>query len=135
MTDEQHAHLSRYVRDVADALRLRDLDILLMRDRPEESFRGQSQGVYGQPEIKVWIDPGLAIDRGLMRETVIHELLHAHFNPMRDLFLHVYNGEPTGEDVPAVFYRSFKERWEFCLDTTARIVAPFLPLIDPFPEG
>lgn len=26
MTDEQHAHLSRYVRDVADALRLRDLD-------------------------------------------------------------------------------------------------------------
>lgn len=133
MNDVQYTHLNAYVREIADLLRLRDLSVTLDHNPPGSDCRGMSQGIYGQPELRVWLDLALLLEPDQLRETVVHELLHAHFNPMRDLFLHVYDGEPS-EDVPGVFYRAFKERWEFCLETMARIIAPSLPLIAPLPE-
>lgn len=128
----QHAHLNAYVREIGDRLRLRDWNISLNHDAADGEYAGQSQSTFGRKSLTVWLNPGGVLNPPEFRQTVVHELLHAHFNEMRDLFYRVYDGEPT-DDVPGVFYRMFKERWEVCLDTVADVIAESFPLMEPLP--
>lgn len=136
MRHDQHAHLNEYVRMIADDLRLKDTHVELKRDDTTGFMNGESQSAYGRNGLWLWINPALALDLVQLRQTVVHELLHHHFNPMRDVFLRVYGHEPDTDDtLVGALYRLFQERMESCLDVCASIMADHLPMMDPFPEA
>ena len=121
--------LRPYVRDLADRMGMRDWDVRLVDDamEPGPTVDAQSKVYYGQRRIDVWIaEHHQQGDAAFLRLLVVHELLHAHLDPMDEPLESLRNS--IGETVYhplTILYRNLLER---SCDAIAVAWAQTLPL-------
>ena len=131
--------LADYVREVADRMYLRDWT-LFTSDDPESEPEGGIDGehgernaciecTFGRRAASVWLNPdywrdGAPEDR---RQTVVHELIHAHMHGAREVVANATVGKyptSTAHTLMAIF----DVQMEYAVDTLADIIAPLMPL-------
>ncbi len=127
MNDEQHESLSSYLRDLADALLLRDWEITLERGWSDSD---------AYATISVWAEENHAnvkVCEGFFghpaserRETLTHELLHLHINPIKHALQNARSN--LGEHTYGVVEGMMDDATEFAVDGIARVLAAYLPL-------
>jgi hypothetical protein len=129
--------LREYVRDMADALELRDWTITVTVTEPDspgradgKRWQASSESIPGRKFVYLTFAPDVREWRlQSLRSTVAHELIHAHFAPLiemvrEDLFQHL--GRPTYE----VFCDGATRWLEYGVDAMADATAKHLPLIE-----
>lgn len=128
MTKSQHRAAERYIRRIADELRLRDWTVLL---DPEPSSEGTSATVtpiYGRRRAIVYLSADfLETSAEEQRHTVAHELIHLHLEPCSATILNDLQA-PLGENADTILERVYMRHLEYAVDGLADAVAPMLPL-------
>lgn len=129
--------LGAYCREIADKLELRDWWVSTRVEDPGGPDRqdgkrwgASSDSTPGQKHVKVTFDPGCRDwSREELRQTVAHELIHAHLAPMAEMERVDLTGHLSNE-AHALFDAGFTRHLEFAVDALADAVAPSLPLIE-----
>lgn len=133
------AGLAVYVRECADLMRLRDWDIDVTtdpEDEPEEGVDGDRcatfQGTFGRRHALIWVSPSYWVDAApeQRRQTICHELIHAHHHGAREVMANALARYPSS--TAAVLKAIFDVQAEYAIDSLANVLAPLLPLP---PEG
>ncbi len=134
--------LRSYCRDLADKLELRDWwvstrvgDVGGSQDRYDgKTWGASSESVPGQKHVKLTFDPDCRNwDRRDLRQTVAHELIHAHLAPMVEM-TRVDLAPHLGQQAYELYDAAFTRHLEFAVDALADAVTEHLPLID-WPKG
>jgi hypothetical protein len=129
--------LGSYCRTIADKLELRDWWVLTRvgdPGGPEDRYDGKrwqasSDSTPGQKSVKItFAEDCREWDREELRQTVAHELIHAHLAPLTEM-VRVDLAPHLGSQALHVF-DSFTRHLEFSTDALADALAPHLPLID-----
>lgn len=130
--------LGRYCREIADKLELRDYwvstrigDVGGPQDRYDgKTWGASSESIPGQKHVKLaFSEDCRGWSRENLRQTVAHELIHAHLAPMVEMERVDLSGHLSNE-AHALFDASFTRHLEFAVEALADAVAPHLPLID-----
>lgn len=130
--------LCRYCRDIADKLELRDWwvstrigDVGGPQDRYDAKRWGaSSESVPGQKHVKLaFSEDCRGWDTRELRQTVAHELIHAHLAPMVEM-TRVDLAPHLSNQAHLLFDAAFTRHLEFAVDALADAVAPSLPLIE-----
>jgi hypothetical protein len=130
--------LRRYCRDLADKLELRDWwvstrvgDVGGPRDRYDGKIWGaSSESVPGQKHVKLaFVEDCRGWDRRELRQTVAHELIHAHLAPMVEM-TRVDLAPHLGQQAYELYDAAFTRHLEFAVDALADALAPSLQLIE-----
>lgn len=130
-TSEQQRSIGGYVRDLADAMGLRDWMILLAFDPPV--IRGAIASIrltYGRKVATIAFERDFATRTpGDIRHTVVHELVHVIEDPVTSV---LQNAGPDllGKIAFLPLWEATRERAELATDQLADVIAPFMPLID-----
>ncbi len=135
MTEDQWQSLERYVRQVADGLRLRDWTVNVERDAPENPDAGGSvRIIYGRKLAYIRVCSDFAsYTPQEQRHTVIHELIHIHLEPACNIVLNDVR-EYLGRAADDLLWSGFKRSMEYGVDGLADAVAPLLPLWEKPPS-
>jgi len=130
--------LGRYCREIANKLELRDWWVSTRVDNvggPQDRYDGKtwaasSNSIPGQKHVMLAFDPGCREwSREELRQTVAHELIHAHLAPMVEMTR--VDLEPhLADQAHVLFDAAFTRHLEFAVDALADAVAPHLPLIE-----
>lgn len=140
MDDATQAYWQKYVDILQPLLRLRDWDVTVCRERPDNESHGASIGCfYGQKRAELCIH--MQHFNGLSdydkKVTIAHELMHLHTARTKD-FVRTFcdtQSEETHGFFWSVYYEAFEEETE----TLAQIIAPFLPdpdvVVGPYPTS
>lgn len=130
-TDQEWQTLELYVRAIADALELRDWSIDVSRDAPSsEEFIASCSCAQSRKNASIYFsDVFRHVDPIEQRQTVVHELLHAHHEVcwrmvQTDLL------SPLGQETYGVFCDGYRRAMEYAVDAIAEALARHLPLID-----
>lgn len=120
--------LTEYIRWIANRLGLRDWILTLMRQPSEDDCIASVNLTYGRKLAQIYVAWDiLERDPAEIRETVIHELLHVHyepaFNQAQNDLLHV-----MGDDTHSLFMAAFRRQVEYATDGLAAAIAPLFPL-------
>lgn len=131
LTAADRAALTTYVRTLADALGLKDWKITIEKEPSDDDCDASIQGVYGRRIGMLWIHRDFrTFSSDRQRQTLIHELLHLHFEPMRH---HVENLLEASTAVsPEMFdlvESVLSTGAEYGIDTLAEAIAPKYPPI------
>lgn len=128
MNDAQHAALSGYIRDLADALLLRDWEITLERGWSDSD---------AYATISVWAEENHAnvnVCEGFFghsaeerREWLTHELMHIHLD-RPDRLVRKVASQVDNNSAMQLAKDLHHDEIEICVQRLARILAPFLPL-------
>lgn len=131
MTNRERKILGEYCRDSADAIELRDWHIDLSKEPCDEDSCAQSRCRYGQKRIELRFpdDFPTASSPEDQRDTVIHELVHAHLDPPWKLLDEDVFGL-LGREARALVVAEFTRSIEYAVDGLSRAIAKHLPLID-----
>jgi hypothetical protein len=109
-----------YIRRLADAMGLRDWTVGHDGREPYDDGRASAECVYGRKILWVRLSDDFHADKPeRQRQTVVHELIHAHFSAM-NRFL-----REELDDRPFATYRLLAE---YGVDALADVIAPHLPL-------
>lgn len=130
MTKPERAALLHYIRWMADAMGLRDWTVALGDSPCDNKLSAQCSCTNGQKHVTISVCAdfrGMPIDE--VRETIVHELVHAHFEPCwqqvrADLLEHL------GQATYNVFVDSFRRNMEYSVDGISRAIAGHMPTID-----
>lgn len=127
MNDAQHEALSAYIRELGDALLLRDWDLKLSRAFCDDSNHAtiSLHNAKNQGEVFLGRD-WLARTPEERRQTMVHELLHAHTARLCRTMTRLQ--ENDSRDLIEYVDAAFDNEEEIFIDTLSRILAPFLPL-------
>lgn len=130
MTKRDRAALGRYLRWVADAMELRDWTVTLGDGVCEDHLEAEALCTFGQKDIGITFGAEFR-DRSAesQRETVVHELVHAHF----DACWKMVQGDladALGKPVYYVFCDSYRRAMEYAVDGLSKSIAKHLPLIE-----
>lgn len=123
--------LERYARVVADRLELRDWTVAVDLETPgsDDDWHAYSDCTMGRKHVRVAITPACR-DWPLeeLRQTVAHELVHAHFAVPWEMVRRDLHGLllQTAYDV---FADGFRRTLEYGVDAVADALAKHLPLI------
>lgn len=85
MNERDRLHVQAYVRDVAEQLELNDWRITIVDEPPEPGADGgeslaQIEDVYGRRLAALRLCPDfIALEPRVQRGTIVHELVHLHF--------------------------------------------------------
>lgn len=125
MDDQTHAFWLKYLRQIADLLDLRDWNLFLHRNGPEnDELMAASLIRYGRRWQNHWLsETFLHASPETQRQTVIHELLHIHFYPIQAVVHQAFD-----DDEQRTFCRLHHMHLEETLDSVATAIAEFLPL-------
>jgi hypothetical protein len=137
MRKRDHNALREYLRDLADALELRDWTVALAVGDPSGPARADghrwgasSESIPGRKHVTVTFPPDVRDwEPNELRVTACHELIHAHLAPLSemwrvDLYQHV--ARPTYE-----LFNDGATRWlEYAVDALADATARHQPLIE-----
>lgn len=119
--------LGQYIRHMGDLVSLTDFQLILMDELPPEGCSGQAVPIRGRRVggIKIqlgWMDESETD----FRQTVVHELLHFHFEaitqPIDDI------EDVLGKMIHAPLANAVDVAVETCIDTVAHGWAQHLPL-------
>lgn len=127
--------LADYVRDIADRMHLRDWAVLVSDDpddAPEDGIDDERcatfRGTLGRRAAFIWInrewwEQATPEER---RQTIVHELIHAHEHASREVVIHALTVYPrrTAEVLQGIY----DVQAEYAIDTLADVIAPYLPL-------
>lgn len=130
--------LGNYLRDLADKLELRDWTVSLEvgdpgglnNARPDgKRWGASSDSTPGCKHVTITFpDDVRHWDRAVLRQTAAHELVHAHFHPLSEMWridLHPHLHQQAYE-----LFNDSATRWiEFGVDAMADALAQHLPLI------
>lgn len=126
MTDDQHAAYMAYLRAIADLLGLRDWQIVLERGSAEEGARARVFIHRTKDEAMVqFSEMWWSFDREQQRQTIVHELLHAHTGRLCRVVTRL-SGLAT--DHLEYVLDAHDEEEEIVVQRLSRIIAPFMPL-------
>lgn len=137
MTKRDRRALVRYVRAMADALELRDWTVWVSiaepgaPDRPDgKRWMATSESAPGRKDVEITFAPDVREwDRERLRQTTAHELIHAHFAPLVEMWRVDLHGHLGRESY--VLFDASATRWlEYGVDALADAVAKHLPLIE-----
>lgn len=137
MTKRERKALGEYCRELADKLELRDWTInLCVEDpggpgRPDgKTWAASSESTPGRKYVDLTFAPDCrGWDRSVLRATVAHELIHAHFAPLTEIVRTDLAGH-LGSQAYDLLNRAFTRHLEYGVDAMADAVARHLPLID-----
>lgn len=127
--------LADYVRDLADRMRLADWVFFVSSD-PEampgdgiDDVRcGTFAGTYGRKSARIWINAEWwkEVSPEERRETIVHEVLHAHFHSSHETVSQMVTTHPrrTADALLGIY----DVQSEYAVDAIAHVLAPFLPL-------
>jgi hypothetical protein len=120
--------LQPYVREIADAMRLRDWDIEVDGSKLAEEGRcAQTRVSVRRKSATIRLGSCWASDsREEQRDTVVHELLHLHFEPLYEGLRNLRNN--VGESAWSVANNAFNDAAEQAIDQLARVLAERFPL-------
>jgi hypothetical protein len=117
--------LQRYVRQLADALRLRDWTIEVQDDPCDDDAHGQIKIAYGRRQAAIWLSRD-NVELEKVRHTVVHELIHCHLEPMR---WSLNNAQEVLGSIPfGIFAGAAEDALELAVDGLADAIAPHMPL-------
>jgi hypothetical protein len=114
-----------YIRRLADLMRLRDWTIEL--DPPladDDSRAGHVVVIYGRKLAQIALRP--TQDAAELRHTIVHELVHCHFEPACAM-VHTDLEEVLGKAADQVFWHAFRRSAEYAVDGLADAIAPLMP--------
>jgi hypothetical protein len=125
--------LAAYCREVADHIELRDWHIELVWD--DQSWATADATVAsGRKWVRIrwseafWTDPPVE-----QRDTVVHELVHAHLEGMDGLVRSEAVQRAMGNAAHGILVAAHLDALEHACDAITRALAPSFPLI-PWPE-
>lgn len=123
--------LADYIRTTADEMGLRDWEIRLEDDPASEGCCASVRATYGRKLAKVYVEKDFktAQTPEEQRDTIVHELIHLHFESMSNMVrcdLERIIGQPTDH----VFFNGFERQFEYGVDAMAGALAKHLPLIE-----
>jgi hypothetical protein len=122
--------LDRYVTALVEAMGLRDWHICLSPVTAEDGSDAEIVVTFGRKEARVLIsDSFREQDADHQRNTLVHELLHCHLEPMSSMVERDLE-DVLGKAADAVFSAGFERHLEYCVDGIAAILAPHMPLIE-----
>lgn len=130
MNDQQHAFWLAYVRQLADLLGLRDRDVIVERDPPNDA----------EALAYIWchadaVNAHIYLSRDFLNQltperqrcVIAHELLHIHTTPYDAQVRWMLDHLPQNE-LTAALPTLVRTEVERLTDRLAYVVAPFLPL-------
>lgn len=129
MNDTTYAALRDYTRRLADALLLRDYEVRLHRDTAGRDTNAQTRPSDVKRETTIWLNHDALTTRTPeeTRQTLVHELLHAHTARLDRVTERLREQLPDSGTVAYARDQADEEE-EILVDTLARVIAPFLPL-------
>lgn len=128
LTKEDRAALLDYTLGIAGSLRLHDWAFIL-REGAERGSWAESISTYGKREFTIRFCKNFRkAPRAQVRETIVHELLHAHLQPTWQ-YLNVALPAILNRKATAAFRHACHQREEEAVNDIARAIAPFFPLI------
>ena len=136
MNDAQHAALQTYVRAIADQLLLRDWEIIVSRDHTDgdDPALADIAVLAVEDYATVRVNVGFFVQTPTrQRETVIHELIHAHTDRVKRVWNQI-NEQVKDNDLLTFGWELQRRELEILVQKLARILAPTLPLPD-LPPG
>lgn len=125
---KQRSRLRHYIRQIANALELRDWAFTLSHDPPTDADAiACIECVYGRKHAVISVAARFwASAPEEQRQTIAHELIHCHLQPT------VWNLNSLGSHVPVstfdVLMGTHRDALEFATDALADAIAPHLPL-------
>lgn len=119
--------LGKYVREMADLCGLRDWTVRVDMDPCDEDNAGECRVIYGRKYGIVRVSHDWAEKPPEeLRNTIIHELLHMHCEPMMWAVNNVQ--VPLGSVAFGILDGSFRDALEVAVDSIATAWAETLPL-------
>ncbi|MEO5929748.1 MAG: hypothetical protein ABIR47_07440 [Candidatus Kapaibacterium sp.] len=131
MTEAEYKILDEYMRTIADRLMLRDWTIIVKRDACGENSAGDMWGLKGRKVAYIRVaDDFRTTSEAEQRHTVVHELLHCHFESAWHVIEHdLKSTGALGGPLHMMCYESFKRQMEFGVDGVADALDPYMPPI------
>jgi hypothetical protein len=130
VTKRERKALEKYVRWVADAMELRDWTITIDNDPCADDLEGSAVCTFSQRHVTIAFATNFRDrDPADQRETVVHELLHAHHEVTWRMVQTDLAGA-LGKPVYYVFCDSYRRAMEYTVDALAKTIAKAMPLID-----
>lgn len=128
MTTEQHRALVQYVNECACLLELHDWRFRVHREPPRDASSNAAFNAGPRRRCaSLWFSDGfMRDDPENQRQTVAHELLHAHLNGVRHMVAGVE--DHMSRAVYDVWDDAFNTIFESAVDAIAYAIAPRLPL-------
>lgn len=128
MTPRQWKSLGRYVRQIGDAMWLRDWTFDINHNPSDGDMLAAVECTYGRKIATLQFCPNWPnLDPELQRHAIVHELLHVHMSGARNL---VYHTLPSllGEAAWSAFESAFRQNDEMATDGLADAFASLFPL-------
>lgn len=126
--------LGAYLRALANDLGLRDWTVTLASERDaNESTLASCVCAYGRKCLTVQIGTAWeGHDRDERRQTLVHECLHAHLDPVRLVLANLETN--LGDHVFGVARCSLRDAVEYAIDAIASEIAKHYPLPPELPR-
>jgi hypothetical protein len=121
MIDERRKRFGPYLRQLADLMGLRDWTVFIHEDPPDDpSLAAEADCRFGLKRINVAVsEKFLKFDPEEQRQTLCHELIHAHLAPMHHYLHRVLKDEQ---------WEGYRIPMEYGVDGMAQEWALHLPL-------
>jgi hypothetical protein len=118
------------MRWIADEIELRDWTITLADEPCDSDYTAKINCIEGRKHAVIAFNPEFReMDPDDQRQTIIHELVHAHHAicwrmVQSDLI------QPLGQETYNIFADSYRRGMEYCVDAVADALAKHMPLIE-----
>ena len=129
MDDATQEYWQSYINILKDHMKLRDWEVILVRDAPEKDSWEACIGVFfGQRWAELCLNLPLFLTRtpAEQKATIVHELLHLHTEGTKDL-IHKWCSEGEENQTNRFFWNVYYEKYEIETETLALILSPWLP--------
>jgi hypothetical protein len=125
----KHDYWQRYVRDLADRMRLRDWHITVTTDPPDkENAAAQVVCTYGRKIAELRLSKEWAgYTPTEQRHYMTHELVHCHLDVPWAMVIDDMKGV-IGNQAHEVLVWPFARAMEYAVDGLAEVIAPSMPL-------
>jgi hypothetical protein len=118
--DPRRRAFTPYVRALADLMELRDWTVSVDDSAPDDGMMASVHCAYGRKNLTISLSDGFLDEpEGRQRQTVAHELVHAHLQPMHQML----HGE-----LQSSAFAAYKLPMEYAVDAIAEGWARHLPL-------
>jgi hypothetical protein len=133
MTDNEHSILSKYIRDVADKLGLKDWEFELKREPPEDKDAGaEVSPAEGRKFAHILVASDFREYKPKTQANyILHELIHLHLQSACDVIrLDLWENRVLPQTTYDVLCGGFRRQIEYAVDGLATALAPMFPVIE-----
>jgi hypothetical protein len=133
LTKPQFDIVGEYIRNMADALGLRDWHLFLKYEPPDDAETGAMVvPIEGRKHASIYLCEDFRdLKPENQREYIVHELLHLHFQPACDVIrADLWESNALSFSQHRQVWESFKRLMEYGVDGVTEHIAGFFPLIE-----